>query len=144
MKKTLAVVLMGALLLIPMSAAVARTNPAKRHMQCRYESWNGKRGFTDEEVRKTIACAVDHFPTSLSTAFYVANRESGYECKAQNPYSSAGGVFQVVDGTWASWWDAHDHRFRGWGLHNNKKLCRSNVMLSIRSAHMWGWGPWGM
>ncbi len=124
--------------------AAERFTPAKRHAMCRYESWSKNNGFTDAEVRMTIDCAVDHFPTSRTTAHYVANRESGLECRAANPYSSAGGVYQVVSGTWASWWSSIRPRFDGWKLRNNRYLCRANVLISIAAAHRWGWGPWSM
>lgn len=32
----------------------------------------------------------------------IIQAESGWNCKAQNPYSSAGGLFQFTDGTWLS------------------------------------------
>jgi hypothetical protein len=117
-------------------------SPVGRHRQCRYESSNGHAGYTDWEARQTIRCAVDHFPTSLATAFYVAARESGYECKAQNPVSSATGVYQVVSGTWESWWSVLAPRLEGWGIRNNRRLCRANILVSIASAHRWGWSPW--
>lgn len=122
--------------------AAERFTPEKRHDRCRYESWSRGNGFTDHEVTLLIDCAVDHFPTSRSTAHYVAQRESGLECRAANPYSTAGGVYQVVIGTWGSWWSAIHDRFAGWNLHSNRYLCRANVLISIAAAHRWGWGPW--
>ena len=91
----------------------------------------------------TIHCAIDHFATAHAEADYVANRESGMECKAQNPTSSAAGVYQIVEGTWASWWSTLHSRFAGWGLRDNRLLWRSHVLVAILAAHRWGWSPWG-
>lgn len=151
MRKIGLVALIACLLNVSMwtgsSYAEERFTPQKRHDKCRYESWNGRRGFTTHEVRLLIDCATDHFPVSGgdSTAFYVAERESGYFCKADNPISSAGGIFQMLDSTWASWWGTHARYFsnHGWKLRNSRYLCRANVMIAMRSAHQWGWGPWG-
>lgn len=41
--------------------ATERFTPERRHRECRFESWNGERGFTDHEVTMLIDCAVDHF-----------------------------------------------------------------------------------
>lgn len=123
--------------------SLERWTPAKRHAHCRYESWNGRAGFTDHEVRMLIYCAEDHFNTNIGTALDVADRESSFECKAQNSSTSAAGIYQIVASTWSSWWSAIRPRFDGWGLHNNRLLCRANVLISINAAHRWGWGAWG-
>lgn len=130
--------------LFPVVGNAEDFTPKKRHSHCRYESWNNRPGYTDNEVRLLIRCAVDHFPTSLSTALYVANRESGLECHAANPSSSARGIYQTLDSTWRSWWGTHGGWFnhRRWRLHSHVLGCRPNVMVSIRQAHQGGWGPW--
>lgn len=134
------------LMLLTTSAGVAHASehrPIDRQEQCRYESWNGQPGFTHHEAKLTIGCAVDHFPTSLEIALAVAARESGFECRAANPTSSAGGVFQIVEATWASWWDALHERFEEWDLRNNRYTCRANILIAIAAAHRWSWQPWG-
>jgi hypothetical protein len=126
--------------------ATERFTPANRHHHCRYESWNGRRGFSEFEVRLMVVCLVDQFPVAggVPQAIFVIDRESSFACRAQNPYSSARGLFQVVEGTWTSWWSRIHPRLRGWGIMNNRGLCRANATVSIVAAHRWGWGPWSM
>lgn len=71
-------------------------------------------------------------------------RESGFNWDAANPYSSAGGVYQFVSGTWAS--QVSSRR----GFINNQHLstsvwnARSSVLIAIKLAHgCWCWAPWG-
>lgn len=126
---------------------VAGSN-ADREAQCRYQYANGQAGWTDREVKKLIACAVSRYPVSggLDKALYIANRESGFECRANNPNSSAFGVYQVISSTWTSWHAGLPPRWwhRRWELMHSRGNCRANVMVSIRIAHSGGWGPWGM
>src|SRR5262245_54023103 len=98
--------LIGVMTLAPSLPEAHACSIAKRYRVCRFESLDHHRGFSSWEVRSTVACAVDHWsvPGGFGTALYIAERESGLYCKARNPYSSATGIFQIVDGTWASWW----------------------------------------
>lgn len=147
MKRIISLVALLCVALAGTAHGAERFTPAMRHEKCRYETWDGRGGFTDHETKLLIDCATDHFPVSGgdSKAFYIANRESGFECRAANPTSSARGVYQMVAGTWASWWNTHHTYFRnhGWRLKPHVLACRANVMIAIRSAHQWGWGPWG-
>lgn len=128
--------------------ASERFTPKHRHAFCRYATLIGGSAYTDAETRRLIDCATDHFPVpgGDSTAFYYANRESGYECHARNPLSSAAGVYQMVAGTWASW-ASHSLPYlnaHGWRLRRRVLGCRPNVMVAIREVHMTGsWTPWG-
>jgi len=120
----------------------------KRHVHCRYASLDGHEGYTDAEAKRTIECAVDHYPVvgGVSKALYIANRESGYECGADNPYSTAAGVYQMVAATWSSWSSKHIPwlNARRWRLRRHVKGCRPNIMTAIRQVHQSGsWAPWG-
>lgn len=144
--KLAAAVWMACWLVIGSAHAEERFTPAKRHAHCRYESWNGHAGFTDHEVKLLISCAVDHYsvPGGAVRALYVANRESGYECRARNPFSTASGVLQITASTWNSWWSTLAPRLNPeWRLRKHVLGCRPNVMIGILAAHRWGWGPWG-
>lgn len=118
--------------------------PEKRAEFCRYASRDHRRGLNDGEVRSLIACVVRHYPVEggLSKALYIAERESGFYCKAQNPVSSARGLFQILEGTWASWWSAIHPAVARWHLSDNRGLCRANAVIAIVAAHRYGWGPW--
>lgn len=119
---------------------------AKRYHRCRFESLDGRAGFNSWEVRSTIACAVDHWsvPGGYGTALYIAERESGLYCHARNAYSSATGIFQVVAGTWASWYRSLVPDLNRWHWHigYDRSQCRANIIVSVRAMHRYGLGPW--
>lgn len=91
-------------------------------------------------VRALIRCAAPKLGVSTSKALYIAWRESRYNPHADNPSSSAAGVFQVVSGTWA-YFVSH---YR-WGNRVGTSVYdgRANVILSLRYVHRRGWSPWG-
>lgn len=107
-----------------------------RRQECRF-------GRSDRAVRRTIRCAVDryHVPGGRRHALAIARRESGFECGADNPTSTAGGVYQVLIGTWKGWHRRLHPWWRRWGLARSRYNCRANVMASIRVAHASGWIP---
>ena len=115
-----------------------------RFTHCRYESWNGDPGFTHNEVHKLLACAEAHFPVlgGYPQVHYITTRESGDYCRAQNPYSSALGLYQIVQGTWDSWYSTLHRVVRTWGIHYNRARCRNAALLGTIAAHRWGWQPW--
>jgi hypothetical protein len=135
------------------TSTATRTSNGWRWDWCKFQSLDGKIGYTDYEVKQVIKCAVKHYPvpstwvgSGLQTALYIANRESGYECHADNPSSSAYGVFQVVQGTWDGWHSriSSDWWHQKWSLNHDRGNCRVNVMVTIREAHTTqSWAPWG-
>lgn len=118
---------------------------AEQVPSCRFRYFDGMVVFSKAEVRLEIRCAVKRWPVpgGVTEALRIARRESGLNWYAQNPTSSAAGVFQFVDGTWSS------TRYRLAEFAQRQELdpsvlnARSNVILAIRSAHGAGWGPWG-
>ena len=113
---------------------------------CRFQYWDGKRNWTQDEVRYTIRCAVVRWsvPGGLPLALCIARRESGFQQFAANPYSSASGVYQFVDGTWAGQIAGRAQFVRDQNLGRSVWNARSNVLIAIRYAHMsWSWAPWG-
>lgn len=123
--------------LVPVTA-VAHKAPLRE--VCRYQFEDDRKGWSVNEVERTIACAARRWPVSLSTARYVADRESNFYYKANNPYSSASGVYQIVSGTWQS--------FRGmfpkidkW-TSDHPYNARANVLLALKYAASRSWSPW--
>lgn len=112
---------------------------------CRFRYYDGVVAFSQDEVRRTIACAVRRWPVpgGVETAKCIARRESGFNWDAANSKSSASGVYQFVDGTWYSTLSRFAEMVALQELEHAKLNARSSVMLAIRSAHGAGWGPWG-
>lgn len=112
---------------------------------CRYQAQ--QRGtWTRAEVEATIRCAVRRWPTSLSTALYVAERESHFSHRAYNASSGACGVFQHLERYWrgrvTSFLRATGPRF---DIHHPGCMnARANVLVSIWMASRGGWDPWSM
>ena len=97
---------------------------------------------TDHQVIRLIRCAVDHFPTSLGTAMYVANRESGYEPLADNG-GCCKGVYQQHVTYWQGRVDSYNQAMpRRLEVPSSVYDGAANVLVSIRMAHRAGWGPW--
>jgi hypothetical protein len=162
MRRRIYTVLVGALLLIPtgydVTAAVADPVPVvttirdqaggpnvrwDRDKYCRYQSLE-RGNWTNREVRLTIECAVMHWPTSLATALYVANRESNFRHTARNTSSGACGIYQHIPRYWyGRVFNFVDHHPR-WRVKASCFNARTNILVSINMAHHHGWGPWSM
>jgi hypothetical protein len=92
-------------------------------------------------VKQLIRCAEARWsvPGGVSTALYVANRESNFQPKAYNSYSGASGIFQHLRRYWPGRADAFG--FGGWSAFN----ARANVMVTMRMVHRMGsWSHWGV
>jgi hypothetical protein len=133
------VIVLGAALLVS-GGVMSKSTPAKAMTGiCAYQWWNKDTGFNRDAVKRTIRCAVAHYPVKggASKALYIAWRESRF-----NPYATNGsfkGVYQ--QGT--TWWPDR-YRTYGFSYLKNKILnARTNIIVSIRMAHRHGWGPWG-
>lgn len=119
------------------TAKAAHTDPA----ECRFARYDGRRGFTDTEVRKTIRCGVERWPVpgGVDAALSVAACESGFETRTGGSYL---GVYQFAPSTWAS----NRARFRTlgrrWDLSWSGLNGRANVTVAIKVASTTGWGPW--
>jgi hypothetical protein len=109
--------------------------------ECRFARYDGRKGFTDTEIRKTIRCDVDRWPVpgGTDTALRVANCESGFETSTSGSYL---GVYQFAPSTWSS----NRSRFRAlgcrWDLSWSALNGRANVTVAIKVASTTGWGPW--
>lgn len=146
--------LVAAVLLIATTATPAsaqshrlsgRSIGAKQTPSCVFRYREGSAHFSKNEVRSTIRCAVKRWavPGGLNTALYIARRESGFNWFAANPTSSASGVYQFVDGTWASQIAARSDFVRTQHLSRSVFNARSSVLIAVKLAHgCWCWTPW--
>lgn len=143
MKRSLTLALAVGLSLGTMTAASGHGN----HSDLR---WNGDRWHDCQvrpahdmtrKVKRIIRCAVDHYPTSLRTAMYVASRESGFTPGAHN--SCCHGVYQQHEDFWPGRVAAYNRAHRnGLDVSTSVYDARANVMVSIWQASKFGWGAW--
>jgi hypothetical protein len=115
----------------------ASTTTARQHARpkrvCRIDWRDGR-----QEVMALIRCAARHFDVSVSTALYVADRESNFQPRAFNSGSCAQGLFQHLCRYWPD--RASDYGYRGWSAFNG----RANVMVTMKMVRRYGWGPWSL
>ena len=137
-RKALALALTAAVL-VPATSLPAeahhRPGPCAIHWWKAWHEW----GATDP-IRRLIRCAVARWPVpgGAPKALSVAACESGFRPDASG-YGN-GGVFQHR----YPYWDGRYRYFteRWWRLWPNIYNGRTNVIVSIRMAHVGGWGPW--
>lgn len=154
MRATLVSLALAASLLIgaaPSHATVTRSLDGRyvghrKVPSCVFRYLDSDPSFSKDEVRSTIRCAVKRWPVpgGVDFALYIARRESGLNWDADNPYSSASGVYQFVDGTWSSQLSRRADMIEHQHLSTSVWNARSNVLLAIRLAHgCQCWAPWG-
>ena len=142
MRRFLAFLLLGVLFLQATPLTANAHDHSWRWGKCRFQYKDGKKNWSPTEVKLTIKCAEHKFPSSLTTALYIAERESGFRQFAKNPYSSASGVYQFIDSTWSSLRYNHLSKFaRRWKLHTSVWDARANVMIAVKWAARSGWCP---
>lgn len=121
----------------PHANAASYEQPLDR--ACRFQLYDGKPGWTVEEVKRTVHCAVRRWPVSLDTALDIARRESRFRQYAYNP-SGCSGIYQWAPSTWSSVLNDFPPLYAvlGHGVFN----ARSNVMYAVKYAHNRSWSPW--
>lgn len=85
----------------------------------------------------TLACihrAAFHWRVDYGQMKYIAHRESGYQAGAKNPSSSASGLFQFLDTTWAGSWNP----YRGVSVFSAKH----NALAAGYAMHLGHWSWW--
>jgi hypothetical protein len=133
----LAVIVIAAVVYLSnMSMAGART---WRDERCRYGNLTPV-----SQSYRTIDCAVDHWsvPGGRTTAHRIASCESGHNPYAENSYSSASGVFQIIRSTWLAWKMRFNDYHPWWDAKGGVFHARSNVLVAVWAAHLYGWSPW--
>jgi hypothetical protein len=101
--------------------------------------WVNEEGYSTWGIKRIIRCAVWHYPVAggADKALAVARCESRF-----NPYANGGpykGVFQQASRYWDDRYRAFGGQYLAPGIYNG----RTNILVSIRMAHRWGWGHWG-
>lgn len=140
MKYLTAVVLSLTIIGATMATAPTAQAHGRRYTKCRYQSVDGRHGFSSLEVRYTIRCVASHFGVSTSEALYVANRESGFGAYARNSSSGTCGVFQHMPQYFAERLAAVPDHFRRW--QTSCYNARSNILAALWMVHRYGWGAW--
>ncbi len=109
---------------------------------CRYSRSDGRRGWTAREIEYTIRCAVRRWPVygGAAKAIAVARCESGLNERA----ISSSGTFRGVYQQHAGYWPGRYHVFAPdrFDLRPSVFNGRTNVVVSVRMAHVGGWSPW--
>jgi hypothetical protein len=120
-------------------AVTAKVRDPQRY--CRTSEGNG---WSSRDVRQAIRCAVEHWnvPGGKRKALSVARCESGFDPHNTTSLSSAKGVYQFLDGTWAAVRRHYQDLRRRWNMARSVFNARANVVLAIRYAHAGGWSPW--
>lgn len=124
------------------SAVNAR--PSWRFDECRFARLDGAPGLSANEVRITLRCAEDKWPApgGIDKVFDVVGCESGFDENADNPRSSAAGVWQAISSTWSSWRSRFGALVDRWELKASVYNGRANAILGLRTASSSGYGPW--
>ena len=128
------------LMISPATADEARAIQ-DRERWCRYGSLERGTFWTAREVKLTIRCAARRWPVDLSRVMAIADRESGFNARADNTEGSgACGVFQHIG------FVPRVQKFNAQVPHGNAApSCyngRANVMVSVRMMHNSGFDPW--
>jgi len=123
----------------------AAASTTSHKVKCSYQSVDS--GYwTPREVQLTVKCAAEKFGVSLSTAMYVADRESNFRYNALNRSSGTCGIYQHMPAYWLGRLQTYNYHHPG-ALHVKSPKCfnaRGNVLVSLWMASRGGWGPWSL
>lgn len=130
---------LASILLLTLIATPAKAAGAWRAKECRYQYVDGRRGWSQWEVKLTIECASQKFSVDTSTALYIADRESNFDQYATNPYSGACGPYQHLPAYFPERLRAVPQGLKPFG--GSCYNARDNVLAALWMARS-GWGPW--
>ena len=123
--------------------AVLPDGQYKFQVQTSERKWTRRFVITDGELSdrlslEAMAALVEkHFPEAWrAEALDVAWCESRYKPKAQNPTSSAGGLFQFLDSTWQRFGKGAKY-----DANQNAKAAAALVQHYVNEGH-WRWAAW--
>lgn len=136
-------VVIGLLIAAAFGQASQASERFDRSDECRYATSDGRRGWSTQDVRRTIVCATERWsvPGGASRALEIAACESGADLLDRSTDGYAGTFQQTV-----RYWPGRRATYNpdAWEqqLHRSVFNPRANVVVSIRMAHAGGWGPW--
>lgn len=142
MKRTLILLVLSGVLTPMMNTQPALASNVRR---CAFNDINPDVSWTDWEVERTIACTARKFGVSVSTALYVANRESRLNEWAWNDYSDAAGLYQHLIRYWPARADAFPDWQRWMKIRSDRwNNPRIQALVTMKMVQQGGWGPWSM
>lgn len=144
MRRFLTTALVLGLLLGAMSTP-AGARPTWRQRTIRYESFDGRAGYSRAELVKTAYRATVRFHPigNWRMVRCIIARESGWNPGALNP-SDAGGMLQIRAATWAGWYARFAQTRRYYHVTNDRMNPRNNLIIGLRAMHdsLSPWGGW--
>lgn len=136
MKRVLTAVLITFTLTVPMIQPA--TAASWRWRECRFQSLDGRWGWTTTEVERTIRCLAPKLGISTSMALMVARHESGL--RADPPGSVHCGVYQHVRSYFSGRLDGAERRWPGLAWFAQRcETARSNILAAFYLVKIDGW-----
>ncbi len=134
-----------ALVLGLLSGAMSTANAYEKKDWSRWQKTECRMGpyGSDSHVRDLIRCAHNRVGEHglIPMALYIAERESGYEPHAENPYSTAAGLFQWLESSWpGTRFPKMAHRYSYPSF--NRMNARASAFVSARVMKQGGCDPW--
>jgi soluble lytic murein transglycosylase-like protein len=80
------------------------------------------------KIANAISSAAKRYGIDQDILLTVAELESGFRADAQNPTSSAGGVFQFIDGTWKQYGGGGDKMDANLNIDAGARFTRDNII----------------
>lgn len=134
MRRLVVVGLVGALVMmaVPAEAGTWRTK------ECRFQTLDGRWGWTVDETKRTIRCLAPKLGISTEMALMVAEHESGF--RAITPYDSHCGVYQHKRTYFAGRLDGAEGRWPGLAWFEQRcESARSNILAAFYLVKTDGW-----
>lgn len=94
-------------------------------------------------MKRMITCATDKWsvPGGAAKAICVAKVESGLNPGAVSYSGKYVGLYQHLATSWSGRYDTWTKP--EWGLNTSAFNGRTNAIVSVRMAHVYGWSAWG-
>lgn len=149
------IVLLSAIMMLAIVEAVVPVKQAKAVEQESKLKWDtrfwkrcrvnkGGPAYSNTDVKRTIVCAVDHWPVpgGVRMAFAIASRESGFQEGVTSWTGCCHGVYQQHERYWGGRVAFYRQKTPSWlDVSGNIFDARSNVLVSIHMVSKLGWCP---
>lgn len=126
---------------LPLPASAYENNYTDNQVEeCRFRRNNR---WSRAESKDSIRCAYRRLNRNdLNAGMRIADDESGFNTYAENPSSTAGGLFQYLSSTWSGTVQRFREVVRRWDLHPKKHNARAQAFLTARKMKSDGCGAW--